>query len=77
VNVIEGADTRLAREAVQDAFNILADLGIASAVVDPKGRRLTTLWEFHERFGDPSDVRDVMSWNGRSDDIWLGDYENE
>ena len=63
LKLTDGFETTVSRDAVRDAFQVLTDMGIASPVFDRNGRRLTTLWTFHESFG-PEEVRNVIGWDG-------------
>jgi hypothetical protein len=66
LGLVDELDAKSTREAVRDAFQLLTDMGIASPVFDTKGRRLTTLWAFHEDF-TPANVADVTGWDGREE----------
>jgi hypothetical protein len=66
IHGITGAEAGSCREMFQLAFLLLADLGIASPVIGPKGR-VTSLHEFHEPFG-PTDVDRIVEWHGLDDD---------
>ena len=66
LRTIKSLDTAPTREAVRDGFQLLTDMGIASPLIDAKGRRLTMLWKFHEAFG-PADADNAIEWDGRDE----------
>lgn len=66
VHGVTGGEVNSCREIFHLAFLLLADNGIASPVIGPKGR-VTSLHEFHEAFG-PADVDRIVEWSGLDDD---------
>ena len=67
LKLIDGPDPLVMRQAVHDGCQLLVDMGIASHVLDPNGRRTTTLLQFHEDFG-PDEPRAACAWDGRDHD---------
>jgi hypothetical protein len=74
VPLMDDIDRAMVREAVQDAFQLLVDMGIASPIF-VQGLRIRQLYDFHESFG-PTDVPDVLGWNGRDERLTTENEHN-